>query len=216
VRRTRGTARSLGRRDCQLRRLAVLPVQPEPSRRGGALAERGSRVSYEATRRGVPASGLPTTEHRRHERLNNRAEDSHLPARKRERVLRRLKSAEHAQGLSDGTTSAVFRRRVRRRAAARSGPVATGSDRSRRVASARASAGRACDADGPRCNGGRTRRGPTLDGARSGRSDGPSALAGASRWRVRRSRSHAAIEWAWRWRRCRYGGVWLDAWARWA
>jgi putative transposase len=30
---------------------------------------------------------LPTTEHRRHKRLNNRAENSHLPTRKRERVL---------------------------------------------------------------------------------------------------------------------------------
>jgi len=40
---------------------------------------------------------LPTAEHRRHKRLNNRAENSHLPTRKRERVLQRFKSAEHAQ-----------------------------------------------------------------------------------------------------------------------
>jgi putative transposase len=40
---------------------------------------------------------LPTTEHRRHKRLNNRAENSHLPVRKRERVLQRFKSAGHAQ-----------------------------------------------------------------------------------------------------------------------
>jgi putative transposase len=40
---------------------------------------------------------LPTTEHRRHKRPNNRAENSHLPVRKRERVLQRFKSAEHAQ-----------------------------------------------------------------------------------------------------------------------
>ncbi len=40
---------------------------------------------------------LPNTEHRRHKRLNNRAENSHLPTRKRERVLQRFKSAEHAQ-----------------------------------------------------------------------------------------------------------------------
>ena len=47
----------------------------------------------------VPAAKrvLPTTEHRRHKRLNNRAENSHLPVRKRERVLQRFKSAEHAQ-----------------------------------------------------------------------------------------------------------------------
>src|SRR5262249_44528788 len=30
---------------------------------------------------------LPNTEHRRHKRLNNRAENSHLPTRKRERIL---------------------------------------------------------------------------------------------------------------------------------
>jgi putative transposase len=40
---------------------------------------------------------LPNTEHRRHKRLNNRAENSHLPTRKRERVLQRFKSADHAQ-----------------------------------------------------------------------------------------------------------------------
>ena len=40
---------------------------------------------------------LPNSEHRRHKRLNNRAEKSHLPTRKRERVLQRFKSAEHAQ-----------------------------------------------------------------------------------------------------------------------
>jgi putative transposase len=40
---------------------------------------------------------LPTTEHRRHKGLNNRAENSHLPVRKRERTLQRFKSTEHAQ-----------------------------------------------------------------------------------------------------------------------
>src|SRR5215467_1551026 len=40
---------------------------------------------------------FPTVEHRRHKRLNNRAENSHLPTRKRERILQRFKSAEHAQ-----------------------------------------------------------------------------------------------------------------------
>jgi hypothetical protein len=33
----------------------------------------------------------------RHKGLNNRAENSHLPTRKRERVLQRFKSAQHAQ-----------------------------------------------------------------------------------------------------------------------
>jgi putative transposase len=40
---------------------------------------------------------LPNSEHRQHKGLNNRAENSHLPTRKRERVLQRFKSAEHAQ-----------------------------------------------------------------------------------------------------------------------
>jgi putative transposase len=47
------------------------------------------------------------TEHRRHKRLNNRAENSHLPTRKRERVLQRFKSAEHAQRFL-GPFSAVY------------------------------------------------------------------------------------------------------------
>jgi putative transposase len=40
---------------------------------------------------------LPGTEHRRHRGLNNRAENSHRPTRRRERVLQRFKSAAHAQ-----------------------------------------------------------------------------------------------------------------------
>jgi putative transposase len=40
---------------------------------------------------------LPGAEHRRHEGLNNHAENSHRPTRRRERVLQRFKSPEHAQ-----------------------------------------------------------------------------------------------------------------------
>src|ERR687894_3101497 len=40
---------------------------------------------------------LPRAEHRRHKGLNNRAENSHRPVRKRERVLQRFKSPAHAQ-----------------------------------------------------------------------------------------------------------------------
>ena len=40
---------------------------------------------------------LPQTEHRRHKGLNNRAENSHRPVRKRERALQRFKSPGHAQ-----------------------------------------------------------------------------------------------------------------------
>ena len=40
---------------------------------------------------------LPTTEHRRHKGLNDRAENSHQPTRQRERAMRRFKSPEQAQ-----------------------------------------------------------------------------------------------------------------------
>jgi len=49
--------------------------------------------SYEAAKQEV----LPSVEHRRHKRLNNRAENSHQPTRQRERTMRRFKSAGHAQ-----------------------------------------------------------------------------------------------------------------------
>jgi len=40
---------------------------------------------------------MPGVEHRQHKRLNNRAENSHQPVRVREKVMRRFKSAGHAQ-----------------------------------------------------------------------------------------------------------------------
>jgi putative transposase len=40
---------------------------------------------------------LPGVEHRRHKGLNNRVEYSHRPTRRRERVLQRFKSPDHAQ-----------------------------------------------------------------------------------------------------------------------
>jgi putative transposase len=49
---------------------------------------------------------LTNTEHRRHKRLNNRAENSHRPVRKRERAMQRFKSPEQAQRFLD-TFSAV-------------------------------------------------------------------------------------------------------------
>ncbi len=50
-------------------------------------------ASYPPALRRLP----PHTEHRRHEGLNNRAEDSHRPVRKGERVLQQFKSPEHTQ-----------------------------------------------------------------------------------------------------------------------
>ncbi len=49
--------------------------------------------SYEAAKREV----LPHVEHRRHKRLNNRAENSHQPTRQRERTMRCFKSPGQAQ-----------------------------------------------------------------------------------------------------------------------
>jgi putative transposase len=41
---------------------------------------------------------LPNVEHRRSRYLNNRAENSYRPTRRRERQMQRFKSSEHAQG----------------------------------------------------------------------------------------------------------------------
>ncbi len=49
--------------------------------------------SYEAAHKDVMLS----VEHRKHKRLNNRAENSHQPTRQRERTMRRLKSPGQAQ-----------------------------------------------------------------------------------------------------------------------
>ncbi len=50
-------------------------------------------ASYGAAKREI----LPSVEHRQHQRLNNRAENSHQPTRQRERTMRQFKSAGHAQ-----------------------------------------------------------------------------------------------------------------------
>ena len=50
-------------------------------------------ASYEAAKKEV----VPSVEHRKHKRLNNRAENSHQPTRQRERTMRCFKSAGHAQ-----------------------------------------------------------------------------------------------------------------------
>ncbi len=50
-------------------------------------------ASYSAAKREV----LPSVEHRQSRYLNNRAENSHQPTRKRERVLQRFTSVGHAQ-----------------------------------------------------------------------------------------------------------------------
>ena len=50
-------------------------------------------ASYAAAKRAV----MPGVEHRRHKGLNNRVENSHQPTRRRERQMKRFKSAGQAQ-----------------------------------------------------------------------------------------------------------------------
>ncbi|NEH33196.1 IS6 family transposase [Rhizobium ruizarguesonis] len=49
--------------------------------------------SYGAAKRDI----MPSVEHRSHKSLNNRAENSHQPIRRRERIMKRFKSAGHLQ-----------------------------------------------------------------------------------------------------------------------
>src|SRR5919107_936328 len=50
-------------------------------------------ASYGAAKREI----MPGVEHRQHRGLNNRAENSHQPTRRGERIMKRFKSAGHAQ-----------------------------------------------------------------------------------------------------------------------
>jgi putative transposase len=50
--------------------------------------------SYDAAKREI----MPSVEHRSHKGLNNRAENSHQPIRRRERMMKRFKSSRHLQG----------------------------------------------------------------------------------------------------------------------
>ena len=65
--------------------------------------------SYSAAK----AEIMPGVEHRQHKGLNNRAENSHQPTRLREKVMRRFKSAGHAQRFLSafGLISSHFRPR---------------------------------------------------------------------------------------------------------
>jgi putative transposase len=50
-------------------------------------------ASYAAAKKEV----MPGIKHRQHRGLNNRAENSHQPTRRRERIMKRFKSAGQAQ-----------------------------------------------------------------------------------------------------------------------
>src|SRR5271170_8205362 len=65
--------------------------------------------SYAAAKREL----LPGVEHRQHKGLNNRAENSHQPTRRRERIMKRFKSPQQVQrflSIHDQVAN-VFRRR---------------------------------------------------------------------------------------------------------
>jgi putative transposase len=81
-----------GRRDKRaakrrLRQLLTKPMRPPRVMITDELA------SYGAAKREV----MPGVEHRRHKGLNNRAENSHQPTRRRERQMKRFKSPGQVQ-----------------------------------------------------------------------------------------------------------------------
>src|SRR3954447_7704981 len=63
---------------------------------------------------------MPSVEHRRHKGLNNRAENSHQPTRRRERIMKRFKSAGQAQRFlsTHAQVGNLFRRPANTNAAA--------------------------------------------------------------------------------------------------
>src|SRR3954470_25025903 len=74
------------------------------------------RAMYGAAKADV----IPSVEHRRHKGLNNRAENSHQPTRRRERQMKRFKSPGQAQGFlsaHDGINNLFHLRRDHRPAA---------------------------------------------------------------------------------------------------
>jgi len=65
--------------------------------------------SYAAAKREI----MPGVEHRQHKGLNNRAENSHQPTRRRERIMKRFKSPRQVQrfpSIHDQSANAFFRR----------------------------------------------------------------------------------------------------------
>ena len=81
-----------GRRD---KRAAKRLLRKLLKRQGGAprVMITDKLASYSAAKREV----MPGVEHRRHQGLNNRAENSHQPTRRRERQMKRFKSAGQTQ-----------------------------------------------------------------------------------------------------------------------
>jgi putative transposase len=61
------------------------------------IAPRALITDKLATYAAAKRAGMPGVEHRQHRGLNNRAEHSHQPTRRRERIMKRFKSAGQAQ-----------------------------------------------------------------------------------------------------------------------
>jgi putative transposase len=71
-----------------LSRLSVLARSRKPA---------GSNLTVPASYPAAKREPLPGVEHRRHKGLNDRAENSHQPTRRRERRMKRFRSAGQAQ-----------------------------------------------------------------------------------------------------------------------
>lgn len=80
------------RRDAQAARRLMRKVLKKQCRAPRVLIT-DKLASYSAAK----AEVMPSVEHRRHKGLNNRAENSHQPTRRRERQMKRFKSAGQAQ-----------------------------------------------------------------------------------------------------------------------
>src|SRR5215212_7373865 len=77
----------------QAGRQAPAPQAAEAADPRASLMITDKLASYNAAKADV----MPSVEHRRHKGLNNRAENSHQPTRRRERQMKRFKSPGQAQ-----------------------------------------------------------------------------------------------------------------------
>ena len=103
---TAGTLALAGCRSGWLRSRCSGPKLPRQTGRRAAPAQTHSQAGAhpagsdhrqaQVLRRGTSGSRAEM-EHRQHKGLNNRAENSHQPTRRRERIMKRFKSARHVQ-----------------------------------------------------------------------------------------------------------------------
>ena len=99
------------RRDKQAARRLLCKLM-KPQCRAPRVMITDKLASYGAAKRAV----MPSVERRKHKGLNNRAENSHQPTRRRERLMKRFKSAGQAQrflSAHDGINNLFLLRRHR-------------------------------------------------------------------------------------------------------